>query len=80
MFKSLAATAVITIGAGVAATGGAVATYSYHHTAPGPVSALAITDHADPYHSDPGGEWIRIEVAPTIGTVPTMHLITAPGD
>jgi len=79
MFKSIAASAVITVPAGVAATGGAVATY-YHHATAGPVYAPADGDHADPFHSDPGGEFIRVEPPETGGTAVTMHLILAPGD
>ena len=79
MFKSIAAGAVITVGAGVAATGGAVATY-YHHATVGPVYALADGDHADPFHSDPGGEFTRVEPPETGGTAVTTHLILAPGD
>ena len=79
-FKMIAVGAVITVSAGVAATGGAVATYAYRHTGPGPAYALALTGHADGYHSDPGGEFIRIEPSPVIGTVPTIHLIPGPGD
>ena len=79
MFKSLAACAMITVSAGVAATGGAIATYN-HHTGPGPTYALVIRDHPDPYHSDPGGEWIRIQGVEYGSTAATMHLITGRGD
>jgi hypothetical protein len=80
MFESLAVGAMITISAGVAATGGAIATYYNHHTGPGPAYALVIRAHPDPYHSDPGGEWIRIQGAEYGGTAATMYLITGPGD
>jgi hypothetical protein len=72
MFKSIAVGAAITVSAGVAAAGGAVATY-YHHATAGPAYALADLDHADPYHSEPGGEWIRVESPESGGTAVTMH-------
>jgi hypothetical protein len=80
MFKSIAAGAVITIGAGAAAAGGAViaanpfpaATY-LHRTSPGDAYGVAVYDHADPVHSDPGGEFIQIRAADNGGTASTFH-------
>jgi hypothetical protein len=77
IFKSIAAGAAITVSAGVAATGGAVATY-YHHATAGPAYALADLDHADPYHSEPSGEWIRVESPESGGTAVTTYLIPGP--
>ena len=37
-------------------------------------------DRSDPYHSDPGGEFIRIEAANTGGTVSVSFNILGPGD
>ena len=80
MFKSIAAGAVITIGAGAAATGGAViaaspfaaATY-LHHTSPGAAYGMAVYEHADPLHSEPGGEFIQIRAADNGGTASTFY-------
>jgi hypothetical protein len=80
MFKSIAAGAVITISAGAAATGGAViaanpfaaATY-LHRTSPGAAYGVAVYDHSDPVHSDPGGEFIQIRAADSGGTASTFH-------
>ena len=76
--------AAITVSAGVVATGGAAtggAVAAYHHAGPVPSYTVPIAGaDADPYHSDPGGEWVRIESSPTMGTASTMHMILAPGD
>ena len=80
MVKSIAAGAVITIGAGVIATDGAViaaspfaaATY-LHHTSPGAGYGMAVYEHADPLHSDPGGAFIQIRAADNGGTASTFH-------
>ena len=37
-------------------------------------------DHADPYHSDPGGEFTRIDAAPTIGTSSVNFTILGPAE
>jgi hypothetical protein len=78
-FRALALAAAAPTAAGVIATGGAVAT---HHLAvpalPGAHYGVPADDHADPYHSDPGGEWIRIENAPTIGTASVHRLVFVP--
>jgi hypothetical protein len=80
MFKSIAAGAVITIGAGAAATGGAVtaanpfaAAIDLHHTSPGAAYGMAAYEHADPLHSDPGGEFIQIRAADNGGTASTFY-------
>jgi hypothetical protein len=67
-FKTIALTAVTPVAAGLAATGGGVATH--YLGAP----------HTDPFHNEPSGEWIRIEAAPTIGTAAVNHIILGPGD
>lgn len=69
MRKVAAVVLVATGAAGAVTTGGAIATYAYRHAGPGPIYALALTDHADGYHSDPGGEFTRIETSPIIGTI-----------
>jgi hypothetical protein len=78
-FKAFVFATVTPAAAGVAATGGAVAT---HHpgglTAPGTYYGVPAYDHSDPYHSDPGGEWIRIEASPIIGTASTNHQVIVP--
>jgi hypothetical protein len=81
-FKFVALTAVTPVAAGLVATGGAVATYTLadRHTPPGVYYGVAVTDHTDPNHVDPGGEWIRIEAAPTIGTAAVNHVVLGPGD
>ena len=80
MFKALAVAAVITGGAGVAATGGAVATYYHHPAAVGVAYGVADSDRADPYHADPGGEFTRVEPPQSGGTATIFHVILAPGD
>jgi len=77
-YKALVLTAAVPVAVGVAATGGAVATH--YRPAAGVAYALAVTDHSDPYHSDPGGEWVRIETPESGSTAITMHVITGPGD
>jgi hypothetical protein len=81
-FKTIALTAVPSVAAGLVATGGAVATHYLGALtlAPGTYSGVAVSDHTDPFHNESGGEWIRIEAAPTIGTVAVNHIILGPGD
>ena len=71
---------MITIGAGVAAAAGgaviaaspfAAATY-LHHTSPG-AYGVPVYEHADPLHSDPGGEFIQIRAADNGGTASTFY-------
>jgi hypothetical protein len=81
-FKTIALTAVTPVAAGLAATGGGVATHylGAPHAAPGTYYGVAVSDHTDPFHNEPSGEWIRIEAAPTIGTAAVNHIILGPGD
>jgi hypothetical protein len=78
MFKTVAVGAAITVSAGVAATPSAIATY-LHHPSAGPGYALAPNDHAEPYHSDPGGEFIRVASAESGGTAAIFHTMITPG-
>ncbi len=84
MFKTVAATAAITIAAGIAATGGAVATHysSPHPTPPSAAYGVATNTYADPnpYHNEPGGEWVRIPPPNQGGTASTFHAILTPSD
>ena len=77
LFKAFVFTAVPAVTAGVVVAGRPTASY-YRHASTGPVWALADDDHGDPYHSDPGGEFIRIEPPDAGGTVTTFHLILGP--
>ncbi len=81
-YKMIALAAAAPAAVGIIATGGAVATHytSDHHAAPGAYYGVAADDHADPNHVDPGGEWVRIEASPTIGTAATGFTILGPGD
>jgi hypothetical protein len=70
--KTAALIAVPAIAAGIAATGGAAAT---HHVPFYPLAAYssssagaAAPDREDPDHTDPGGEFTRIETSATIST------------
>lgn len=78
--KTLVLTAVTAAAAGVAASGGAVATHTLGaHIPPGVYIGVMLGDHADPYHNDPGGEWVHVEDAPTLGTASVNHLVVGPG-
>jgi hypothetical protein len=81
-FKAIALTTMTPVAAGLVATGGAAATHilGAHHTPPGVYIGVAVADHADPYHSDPGGEFVRIEDTPTIGTAAVTHVVVGPSD
>jgi hypothetical protein len=80
--KAIALSAASAVGAGVAATGGAAATHylGAHPTALGTYYGETAYDHSDPYHNDPGGERIRIEASPTIGTASVNFNILGPSD
>ena len=81
-FKTIAAGAAITISAGIAATGGGVATNysSPHQTPPSAAYGVATNTYADPYpyHSDPSGEWVRVETLDQGGTASIFHTIVIP--
>lgn len=80
--KALVLTAASATVAGAATTVGAAATHylGAHPAAPGTYYGLAAYDHSDPYHNDPGGEWIQIETSPTIGTATVNFNILGPGE
>lgn len=79
---AIALSAASAVGAGVAATGGAVATHylGAHPAVPGTYYGVTAYDHSDPYHNDPSGEWIRIEASPTVGTASVNFNILGTGD
>jgi hypothetical protein len=62
-FKAVTLTALPAVTTGIVATGAPIAKYYQHAPAdrPGAAAGVATYDRADPYHSDPGGEFIRIE-------------------
>jgi hypothetical protein len=62
---------VVTAGAAAAAaTGGPIATYYHAQGAvAGATYGVAAYVQADPYHNEPGGEFVHIETSPVIGTV-----------
>jgi hypothetical protein len=81
-FKAITLTTMTPVAAGLAATGGAAATYTLaaRHTPPGVYIGVALADHADPYHNELTGEFTHIEDAPTIGTAAVNHVVVGPGD
>ena len=79
IFKAFVFTALPPVAAGVIAAGAPIARYYPHASGPGTYYAQAVGDRADPYHSDPGGEWVRIEAPDNGGTASTFHLILTLG-
>jgi hypothetical protein len=81
-FKAVTLTALPAVTAGIVATGAPIAKYYRHASADGPGAAAGVAtyDRADPYHSDPGGEFIRIEPPDTGGTRSVSFVILAPSD
>jgi hypothetical protein len=79
-FKAISLAAAAPVAVGVVATGGAVATHylSGHPVAPGAYYGVTTYDHADSNHVETGGEWVRIESSPTIGTASTGGITVVP--
>ena len=83
LHRAITLTVLTPVAAGVVAVGGAL---PGHHVLQ-PLAAYSQCTggavplgRADPYHSDPGGEFIRIEAANTGGTVSVSFNIIGPGD
>ena len=81
--KAITLTVLTPVTAGVVAAGGAIpchhlfqplAAYSQ------PTGGAVPPDRSDPYHSDPGGEFIRIEAANNGGTASVSFNILGIGD
>jgi hypothetical protein len=74
---SFGAAGAITFGAALG--GGAIVKYDHHPPSPpGSAYGVATYGHVDPDHSDPGGEFSRVETAGTIGTATIFHTILVP--
>lgn len=74
---SFGAAGAITFGAALG--GGAIVKYDHHPPSPpGSACGVATYGHVDPDHSDPGGEFSRVETAGTIGTATIFHTILVP--
>ena len=83
LYKAITLTVLIPVTAGVVAVGGAIPGHhlfqplaAYNQSTGGAVPP----DRSDPYHSDPGGEFIRIEAANNGGTASVSFNILGPGD
>jgi hypothetical protein len=76
--KAAALIVVPAITAGAAAVGAHITTDHYATHATG--YAAATYDHADPYHSDPSGEFTHLNASPTIGTASVNFNILGTSD
>lgn len=83
LYKAITLTVLIPVTAGVVAVGGAIPGHhlfqplaAYKQSTGGAVPP----DRSGPYHSDPGGEFIRIEAANNGGTASVSFNILGPGD
>jgi hypothetical protein len=83
LYKAITLAVLTPVTAGVEAAGGAIpghhlfqplAAYSQ------PTGGVVPPDRSDPYHSDPDGEFLRIEAANNGGTASVSFNILGPGD
>ena len=83
LYKAITFSVLTPVTAGVVAVGGVIPGHhlfqplaAYSRSTGGAVPL----DRSDPYHSDPGGEFIRVEAANNGGTTPVSFNILGPGD
>ena len=83
LYRAITLTVLTPVAAAVVAVGGAIPGHhlfqplaAYSQSTGGAVPL----DRSDPYHSDPRGEFIRIEAVKTGGTASVSFNILGPGD
>jgi hypothetical protein len=83
LYKAITLAVLTPVTTGVVAVGGAIPGHhlfqplaAYNQSTGGAVPL----DRSDPYHSDPGGEFIRIEAGNNGGTTSVSFNILGPGD